>query len=47
LRYYEFVSLNTDQIQKLKKRADALEAKNAELEERLAKLEALLINNAK
>lgn len=46
LRYYEFVSLNTDQIQKLKKRVDALEAKNAELEERLAKLEALLINNA-
>lgn len=45
LRYYEFVSLNTDQIQKLKKRVDALEAKNAELEERLAKLEALLINN--
>ena len=54
LRYYEFVSLNTDQIQKLKKRVDALEAKNAELEvknakleERLAKLEALLNNNAK
>lgn len=46
LRYNEFVSLNTDQIQKLKKRVDALEAKNAELEERLAKLEALLINNA-
>lgn len=53
LRYYEFVSLNTDQIQKLKKRVDALEAKNAELEvknaeleARLAKLEALLINNA-
>jgi hypothetical protein len=46
LRYYEFVSLNTDQIQKLKRRVDALEAKNAELEERLAKLEALLINNA-
>lgn len=46
LRYYEFVSLNTDQIQKLKKRADALEAKNAELEERLAKVEALLNHNA-
>lgn len=46
LRYYEFVSLNTDQIQKLKKRVDTLEAKNAELEERLAKLEALLNNNA-
>lgn len=46
LRYNEFVSLNTDQIQKLKKRVDALEAKNAELEERLAKLEVLLINNA-
>jgi hypothetical protein len=46
LRYYEFVSLNTDQIQKLKRRVDTLEAKNAELEERLAKLEALLNNNA-
>jgi hypothetical protein len=53
LRYYEFVSLNTDQIQKLKKRVDALEAKNvelevknAELEARLAKIEALLNNNA-
>jgi hypothetical protein len=45
LRYYEFVSLNTDQIQKLKKRVDTLEAKNAELEERLARLEALLANN--
>ena len=42
LRYEEFIPLNTWQIQKLKSRVNELEAKNAELEERLAKIESLL-----
>lgn len=42
LRYGEFISLNIAETQKLKKRVTELEAKNLELEERLARLEALI-----
>ena len=42
LRYSEFIALCVDQIQKLKKRTTELENKNLELEERLARLEALI-----
>lgn len=49
LRYEEFIALNTDQIQKAKKRIAQLEAQNADYEQRLARLELLVkgeINNA-
>ena len=45
LRRDEFVALNTWQIQKLKTHVNELEEKNKELEERLAKIEALLSAN--
>lgn len=42
LKYNEFQALNTWQIQKLKARVTELEEKNKSLEERIARLEALL-----
>lgn len=44
LSYEEFVALNTYMIQKQKARIDELEAKNAELEDRLAAIEEKLNN---
>lgn len=45
IRYSEMVALHTMEIQKLKSRVGELEVKNRDLEERLAKIEALLNAN--